>query len=187
MTRRPAAPQVHPVLPLAVAFVVAAACSSAARSGTNAPAQALPIVLTYEVPVVPESAYAAARFALGAVEGFIQMPQVRPKFTTISTHYIRDRRGGGQRQVAIIIAVDRASTRRDSVSVTAIELRAFALDMAQQPPRGQRRSSFPQTALSTNAPAQRTPRPVTPADTLDWYALQLVAQSLEAKGAQRIP
>ena len=182
MARHLAAPR---VLAITCSVAVVAACTGAAtRQSTASPN---PVVFGYELTAPPESALVAARFALGTVDGSIQLPQIRPSYTTVSTHYTRDRRGGGQRQVAIIIAVDRASTRRDSVSVTAIELRAFALDMAQQVTPGPRRTPMPQTALSTNAPALRTPRPITPVDTLDWHALQLVAQSLEARGARRIP
>ena len=83
--------------------------------------------------------------------------------------------------------MDREATLRDSAPVTALELRAFALDMAQPAPAGPRRSPFPATALSTNAPTLRTPRPITPADTVDWQSLLLVAESLELKGARRLP
>jgi len=169
-----------------VGFIVAA-CSRASAPGQHTVASANSVVFGYELAARPESALTAARFALGTIDGAIQLPQIRPKFTTISTHYTRSRRGGGHRQVAIIIAVDREAMMRDTLSVTGLELRAFALDMAQPAPAGPRRSPFPATALSTNAPALRTPRPVTPADTADWQAMLLVAESLELKGARRIP
>jgi len=165
--------------------MIVAACASAPVQQSAAPAN--PVVFGYELSTHPESALATARFALGTLDGAIQMPQVRPKFTTISTHYMRPRRGGGQRQVAIIIAVDRAQTKRDSALVTLLEIRGFAVDMAEQAPTGLRRTGLPRTALSTNAPALRTPRPVTPADTVDWRSLLLVMESLEASGARRLP
>ena len=183
MVRRPAAPRVLAILS---AIVVVAACARAGTPVQQTGTTPNPVVFDYELAVRPESALTAARFALGTVDGTIQLPQIRPKFTTISTHYTRNRRGGGYRQVAIIIAVDREATLRDSAPVTALELRAFALDMAQPAPAGPRRSPFPSTALSTNAPALRTPRPITPVDTVDWQTLLLVAESLELKGARRL-
>ena len=183
MVRRPAAASCLAI----VSVVIVAACSRAGGPAPQASAAPTPVVFGFELAVRPESALTAARFALGTVDGAIQLPQIRPKFTTISTHYTRNRRGGGYRQVAIIIAVDREPTLRDSAQVTALELRAFALDMAQPAPAGPRRTPFPATALSTNAPALRTPRPITPVDTVDWQALLLVAESLELKGARRLP
>lgn len=187
MVRRPAALRVPAIVSAVISVAVVAACAKAGSPVQQATPVSNPVVFGYELAVRPESALATARFALGTVDGAIQLPQIRPKFTTISTHYTRNRRGGGHRQVAIIIAVDREAAMRDSLPVTGMELRAFALDMAQPAPAGPRRSPFPATALSQNAPALRTPRPITPVDTVDWQALLLVAESLELKGAKRLP
>lgn len=162
-----------------------AACHSGAlTAGSNHLPE--PAVYTLALPAAPDSALKLAKFALGAIDGLQQLPQIRPKMTIVSTHYVRNRRGGGQTEVAVMVAVDRLPV--DTVPVrTVVELRAWALDMAQQQTAGQRRSGFPSTALSTNAPALRRPRGITPADTLDWQSLTFVLEAFEKLGAQRLP
>ncbi len=162
-----------------------AACHSGALTA-GSPQGPVPGVYTLALPAAPDSALKLARFALGAIDGLQQLPQIRPKMTIISTHYVRNRRGGGQTEVAVMVAVDRQPA--DTVRVTTVvELRAWALDMAQQQTAGQRRSGVPQTALSTNAPALRRPRGITPADTADWRSLTSVLEAFEKLGAQRLP
>jgi len=169
---------------IACGTVLTGCQSSAPAVGTSVrPAAA---VYTLAVPATPDSAVKLAKSALGSIDGTVQLPQIRPKLTTVSTHYTRNRRGGGQTEVAVMVAIDR--TPMDTAAhLTVVELRAWALDMAQQQTAGQRRSGSPQTALSTNAPALRRPRAITPVDTVDWQMLGYVLEALERLGARRLP
>ncbi len=167
-----------------VALFVAAACGATTRAGSSGRPE--PAVFLFDVAAHPDSALKLAKFALGAVDGTVQLPQVRPEMTSVSTHYTRSRRGGGQTQVAIMVAIARRVA--DTLApVTQLEVSAWALDMAQQPPSGQRRGGFSGTALSNNAPALRRPRAITPQDTVDFRALEHVVEAFEAKGARRRP
>lgn len=164
-------------------LLAAFACSSA-TAGPRGSARPEPAVFRLDVAGQPDSALKLAKFALGAIDGTVQLPQVRSSMTSVATHYTRSRRGGGQTQVAVIVAVDRHVA--DSLApITQVEVSAWALDLAHQATAGQRRSGFPSTALSTNAPAQRQPRAITPADTADFRALEYVVESLISQGAKR--
>jgi hypothetical protein len=168
-------------------LLMVGACSSG--SGSNGPATAprpAPAVFLLEISVQPDSAVKLAKFALGAIDGTLQLPQIRSARTSLSTHYSRPRRGGGQTDVAVIAVINR-SVHDTLAPVTAIEVGAWALDMAQQQSSSQRRSGFPATALSTNAPALRRPRAITVADTIDFRTLEYVIEAFEAHGARRRP
>jgi hypothetical protein len=141
-------------------------------------------VFLLAVAVSPDSALKLARFCLGAVLGDIQLPKASATHTTIATHYSSSRRGGGVRQVAIMALIRSSSNM--GAPATLIELGGWALDQAQAPnPR--QRAGLPSTALSTNAPALKTPRAVTPRDTTDWYHVQVVLAEFEKAGARRLP
>lgn len=134
----------------------------------------------------PDSAVELAKFALGSVEGRVSLPQTRPKVITVSNHYVRDRRGGGQREVAVIAAIDR-QIADSTAPVTTIEVAAWAIEMAEQTKQRRFGPQPPATALSTNAPATRQPRQITPRDTTDWQILELVVASLVSRGARIRP
>jgi len=168
----------------AVAFVgIAEGCQRTTTATAPIPAATIVILA---VPASPESTVKLAKVALGAIDGLVQLPQVRPAMTTVSTHYVRNRRGGGQTEVAVIAAVDRLPTDT-LIPVTRVELGAWALDMAQAVTATQRRSGLPTTPLSQNAPAIRRPRAITAADTNDWKALDIVAEAFIKHGARRVP
>jgi hypothetical protein len=136
-----------------------------------------------EVAAAPDSAVKLAKYAMGAIDGTISLPRVRPKLTTVSTHYVRNRRGGGHTEVAVMAAI--STEPRDSV--TLVELSAWALDMQQEQTYAQRRSRTPATPLSQNAPALKTPRAITVADTSDWRALSDVLDAFVQGGARIKP
>lgn len=169
-----------------VALAFAASCSSATQSAPNAAAKPVPAVYTLEVAATPDSAVKLAKFAMGAIDGTLSLPRVRPAVTTVSTHYVRNRRGGGQTEVAVMAAVHRqiADSARP---VTLVELSAWALDSQQQQTVAQRRSGMPATPLSQNAPALKTPRAITVADTTDWRALNDVLDAFVQGGARIKP
>ena len=162
------------------------ACGGAQTPTTGSQTAPVHSAITLAVHATPDSAVKLARFALGSIDGTIQIPQVRPTFTRVSTHYTRNRHGGGTRQVAIILAVDRKMS--DSVNVvTLVELSGWALDLAQQQSASARRAGVPATPLSTNAPALRQPRLLTQRDTSDYGAVVAIAEMLERHGARRLP
>src|SRR5688572_23055684 len=66
-----------------------------------------PVVYTFALPALPDSALKLAQYALAEIDGQVQLPQLRSKYMSVSTHYIRNRRGGGQTQVAIIAGLER--------------------------------------------------------------------------------
>lgn len=143
-----------------------------------------PTYFVFAVPALPDSALKLAKFALGTIDGSIGLPQIKPRITTVSTHYTRPRYGGGQREVAIIAAVDRVA--ESSVPpTTLVELAAFALDMAQAQTAAQRAARVPNTALSSNAPALRRPVPVSQRDTVDWRSFEAVIEALVSVGGKR--
>ncbi len=145
-----------------------------------------PIIATVIVPVSPDSALKLARHALGEIPGSVQMPRVRRDLTTVSTHYSRTRRGGGQTQVAIMAGVARMAV--DSAQpATRVELRGWMLDLPVPAPPRQRRSDLPVTAITTDAPVIRTPRAVTARDTIDAANLEFVLAGLLRHGARRVP
>jgi hypothetical protein len=179
----------------AVVAALAAGCQRQAASPTTAVKPAgspagtqvvAPAVYSMALPVLPDSALKVVRFALGTIDGSIQLPQIRPKLTTISTHYTRNRRGGGHTQVAVMVAIDRRPLASESPA-TAIELSAWALDLAQPTTASQRRSGMPQTPVSTNAPALRRPRAVTPNDTSEFRVLLTVLEEFQRLGARKHP
>jgi len=106
--------------------------------------------------------------------------------TTVATHYERQRRGGGRTQVAVIAGVGR-TVADPAAPVTIVELRAYTLDVAYQFTEADRRWGVPQTAVTTNQPALRNPRVVTPADTVDSRVLRIVLDGFVRRGAHRLP
>jgi hypothetical protein len=163
-------------------FVVA--CASTA--GGSSPGRPAPAVFRLDVAGNADSVLKMTKFALAGIDGTMQLPQVRSSMTSVSTHYTRSRRGGGQTQVAIIVAFERHAA--DSLKpTTMVEVSGWAMDMAQQATAGQRRSNFPSTALSTNAPGNRQPRAITSADTLDYLAMTSVVEAFVARGAALRP
>jgi hypothetical protein len=133
----------------------------------------------------PDSALKLAKFALSLIEGVVQLPQVRPQMVTVANHATRNRDGGGQTQIAVIAAVDRKSQPGPSAS-TLVELSVWILDMPHQLTPAQRRAGVPATPITTNAPAIKHPRAMTPADTTYWKSLEIVAEALVHHGARRL-
>lgn len=169
---------------LLLALVAGAACQRSAETQPPKAAQQETVFLL-AVAASPDSALNLARYCLGEVSGSIQLPQVRATHTTIATHYSSSRSGGGVRQVAIMALV-----RHDPKATTAttlVELGGWALDQAQTQTNPRARPRVPSTALSTNAPALKTPRAVTPRDSADWFALHVVLAAFEKAGARRMP
>src|SRR5688500_10494262 len=115
-------------------YVVLAAASAACTTASVNTA-ASPEVFALDVPATFDSTVNLARFALQAIDGSLQMPRVRPRTTSVSTHYTTPRRGGGHTQVAIIAAVNRSAS--DS-SRTIVELSAWLLDVRSAERRGGR-------------------------------------------------
>ena len=146
--------------------------------------EAPPTFYVFAIPALPDSALKLAEFALGAIDGTIGLPQIKPKFTTLSTHYTRPRHGGGQREVAIMAAVDRVAESTTPPS-TLVELAAFTLDFAQAQSPGQRAARVPNTALSSNAPALKRPVPLSQRDSVDWRSFQVVIDALVSAGGKR--
>ena len=138
------------------------------------------------VPALPDSALRIARHALGEIAGTPQLPRVRSDLTTVSTHYSRDRNGGGRTEVAVMIGIGRAVVD-STLPATLVELRAWALDLPHQLTTAQRRAGVPMTAVTTNAPAIRTPRAVTVRDTVDAANIEYVLGGLLRSGARRLP
>ena len=172
---------------VACAAALALACQSAAPdAGSRAPdPRGLPAAVFLSVSATPDSALKLAKFALGSIDGTVQMPKTRPQMFTVANHYLRNRDGGGQTQVAVIAAVDR---RVDPTKpVTRVELSVWVLDIPHQLTPAQRRAGVPSTPMTTNAPAIRHPRAMTPADTLYWRSLEYVAEAFVQHGALRLP
>jgi hypothetical protein len=171
----------------AIAATTVLACGGGQGALPPQPTALAPDQATYyvfAVPALPDSALKLAKFALGTIDGTISLPQIKPKFTTISTHYTRPRHGGGQREVAIIAAVDRVPVDGPTPA-TFVELAAYALDMAQAQTAGQRRAGVPNTAVSSNAPALRRPIPLSQRDTVDWRSFEAVIEALMSVGGKR--
>jgi hypothetical protein len=164
-------------------YVVLAAASAACTTASVNTA-ASPEVFALDVPATFDSTVNLARFALQAIDGSLQMPRVRPRTTSVSTHYTTPRRGGGHTQVAIIAAVNRSTS--DS-SRTIVEVSAWLLDVAHQLTPAQRRAGIPATAITTNAPVLNRPRLVTPADTAHYKSLEYVLESFVQHGARFLP
>ena len=145
-----------------------------------------PAVYVFALPVLQESALKLATYALGEIDGQLQLPQVRPTFVSVATHYVRSRRGGGETQVAIVAALERA-VADSSHPMTTMELRAWALDAQERITESMRRSRLPMTALSLNAPALKTPRAITAADTSDYANLAIVHEAFLRLGGRSRP
>ena len=168
--------------------VVSLACQTSASStvSTVPDPNALPTRMFLAVGASPDSALKLAKFALGTIEGTVQMPKTRPQMFTVANHYLRNRDGGGQTQVAVIAALDRRV--RDVLQpVTLVELSVWVLDIPQQLTPAQRRAGVPTTAVTTNAPRFKEPRAMTPSDTVYWRSLEYVADALVQHGARRLP
>lgn len=169
-----------------IALVVAlAGCRTPQAAEAPGPLRP-PTIYTFALPALPDSALKLAKYALAEIDGQVQLPQVRPKFVSVSTHYIRTRRGGGQTQVAIIAGLER-QVADSSQPMTLVELRAWALDTQERVTQSARRSGMPTTPLSLNAPAQKTPRAITAADVNDNGNLEIVYEAFVRLGARRIP
>src|SRR5687767_4532035 len=143
------------------------------RPVPSAKPQPLPASVMLEVGASPDSTLKLAKVALTAIEGNVQLPKVRPTMTSIANHALRNRRGGGQTQVAVIAAINR-QVADTGAPVTLVELSVWVLDMPQPVTPAQRRSGVPVTPITTNAPAVRHPRAMTPADTIYWKSLEHV-------------
>jgi len=169
------------LLPELVLTVVLLACGGSTVESPRAPA---PRSFVLAVRTSHDSALRLVRYSFGTIEGQIQVPQKRPHMTMLSTHYVRNRDGGGEREVAIMAAVDRNGA--DSVE-TVMELAAWILDTPQRQTAAQRRAGMPATPISTNAPARMQPRVVTPADSVDWRLFALVLAELRKQGARQLP
>lgn len=168
----------------AIAVVAITSCGGNAPEPQTQPDPAVRTYFLLQVAMTPDRAVELAKFALGSIEGTVNLPQIRPKVITVSNHYLRDRRGGGQREVAVIAAIDRMIAD-PAAPVTTIEVAAWAIDLAQAPPpRRFGQPQIPSTALSTNAPATRQPRQITPRDTTDWQMLEVVVASMVSRGAR---
>jgi hypothetical protein len=146
----------------------------------------LPRAITLALDATPDSALKLAKLALGSIEGVVQLPKVRPQLVTVANHLLRNRDGGGQTQIAVIAALDRqvVDTARP---VTMMELSVWVLDMPHQLSPAQRRAGVPSTPLTTNTPAFKQPRAMTPADTTYWRTLEDVVASMIQHGARRVP
>jgi len=168
----------------ALASVLLACRSGSADVQTAAAPAARGVMLA--IAATPDSVVKLAKVALGSIEGKVQLPRVRPQMTTVANHYLRDRDGGGQTQVAVIAAIDRevADTARP---VTHVEVSVWVLEMPHQLTAAQRRAGVPATPLTTNAPAIRHPRAMTAADTTYWKSLEYVVGTLVHFGAHRLP
>jgi hypothetical protein len=175
----------------ALSAVVALACATTPpatpmATSADAPVKDQPRAVMLALPTLPDSALTLAQAALGSIEGVVQMPKVRPQLYTVANHVYRNREGGGQTQVAVIAAVDRRV--RDMTAPTSlIEVSVWVLDMPHQLTAAQRRAGVPATPLTTNAPAFRQPRAMTPRDTLYWRSLEYVVDALMHYGAKRLP
>ena len=169
-----------------IAVTAIASCGGGAPEPQTQPDPAVRTYFLLQVAMKPDSAVELAKFALGSIEGTVNLPQIRPKVITVSNHYLRDRHGGGQRQVAVIAAIDRTVTDA-AAPVTTIEVAAWAVDMAEQVKQRRFGPQPPATALSTNAPATKQPRQVTPRDTTDWQLLEAVVGSFVSRGARIKP
>lgn len=178
----------------ALSAVVAMACATAPpatptatlATSSDAPVRDQPRAVMLALPALPDSALTLAKAALGSIEGVVQLPKVRPQLYTVANHVYRNREGGGQTQVSVIAAVDRR-VRDATAPVTLIELSVWVLDMPHQLTAAQRRAGVPATPLTTNAPAFRQPRAMTPRDTLHWRTLEYVVDALVSHGAKRLP
>jgi len=161
------------------------ACSGGSASVQTEAAPA-PQGVMLAIAATPDSVVKLAKFALGSIEGKVQLPRIRPQMTTVANHYLRDRDGGGQTQVAVIAAIGRqvADTAKP---VTHVELSVWVLDMPHQLTAAQRRAGVPSTPLTTNAPAIRHPRAMTEADTTYWKSLEVVVEAFAKHGARRLP
>lgn len=165
-------------------YVVLAATLFSAACATASPRRAAPPeVFVLDVPATFDSTVSLAKFALRAIDGSPQMPRVRPRTTSVSTHYTMPRHGGGHTEVAIIAAVTR--TASDS-SHSIVELSAWLLDVAHQLTPAQRRAGIPMTAITTNAPVLNRPRSVTRADTAHFKSLEYVLESFVQHGARLV-
>ena len=178
----------------ALGAVVAMACATTppatplATPGTSADAalRDQPRAVMLALPALPDSALSLAKAALGSIEGVVQLPRVRPQMYTVANHVYRNREGGGQTQVSVIAAVDRR-VRDATAPASLIEVSVWVLDMPHQLTAAQRRAGVPATPLTTNAPAFRQPRAMTPRDTLYWRSLEHVVDALVNYGAKRLP
>jgi hypothetical protein len=156
------------------------------RAGTAVPKSPQPqTAVLFAVNASPDSALKLARFSLGAISGIIQLPQVRPTYTSIATHYTRNRIGGGHSEIALIAAV--SAVRADSTAGSMVELSAWILDRPHQLTPAQRNAGIPSTAITTNAPANPRPRPATVRDKEEWASIEHVAEVLLRGGARRVP
>ena len=165
--------------------VAVLACSSQSADVQTASAP-VPGSFMLAVAAIPDSVLKLAKVAMAAIDGSLQLPTIRPTLTTVSTHYIRNRVGGGQTQVAVMAAIDRRMA--DPLSpVTIVQVSAWALDMPHQLSAAQRRAGVPATPITTNAPAIVRPRAITAADTTDWKSLEFVVEAFMKHGARRLP
>jgi hypothetical protein len=166
--------------PLALMLGALGSCAHA----PPAAAPPAPINVRLAVAAHPDSAVKLAKFAIGAIDGSVQLPKVLPTMTTVSTHYTRDGRRGRPTQIAVIAAVSR--TVSDILSpVTIVQLSAWALE-TPEPLNWQPRRGMPVTPVTTGA-ASRPPRAITVADTSDWKLLEIVVEAFEKHGARRLP
>jgi hypothetical protein len=161
------------------------ACQSRSADVQTAAAPT-PVNIMLAVAAIPDSVLKLAKTAMTTIDGTLQLPTVRPTLTTVSTHYVRNRRGGGQTQVAVMAAIDRR-VADPLTPITVVQLSAWALDMPHQLTPAQRRAGIPITPITTNTPATPRPRAITMADTSDWRALEFVVEAFVKHGARRLP
>src|SRR5688572_4806051 len=85
----------------------AAACAACAPNAPASRADEQHIAsVVLAVPASPDSTLRLARFALGEIDGAVQLPDVRSNTTTLAKHYFRSSRRG-EMQVAILATVAR--------------------------------------------------------------------------------
>ena len=164
--------------------LLAAACTRAPEpEPQTAP---LPTAIVLEVPATPDSAIKLTQFALQAVDGQLQLPKLRPTHTTVSLHYVKTRKSGGQTQVAVMAAVAR-TVPNSARPITTVELSAWMLDIARPVTRAMQRSGRPITPVTTDAGRDVRPRAATARDVDDWASLEYVAEVFVRHGARRLP
>lgn len=160
------------------------------RNSAPKPAMtAQPPEIILAVPASIDSTLKLAAFALRTIEGTLQAPRFTSDATVVSTHYVRERRGRGLIEVAVIAAIDRRAAQT-SATRTLVRLSALALDMPQRVTLGPNRVGIPGvpgTATNTSLIGSTRPRVITPADTSDWLSVGLVAEEFLRHGARRIP
>ena len=166
-------------------LAVAAGCHHA-TTGTVTPSVPEVSSVTVAVFALPDSTIKLAKFAMGTIDGVVQVQQIRNSGVAVSTHYTRSRRGGGQLEIAIVAALSRQVA--DSMRpVTIVELSGWVVETREALVLPQRRGSSLTGQRPPVAMAANRPRPITASDTTDWQNLGLVLEEFIKHGAQRSP